>query len=368
MDSSISIPLDLSGIRLPAIAPSLPLVQRKPVEEVVAPPVERAKMQPHIGYAFLLTLGLFAVLTAVQVVWGIVAVAVILASGLELNATSGLEFGTNNAGVILLTLLASSCIYCLGVASIAFRGQMVERLSVRKLTKLQLAAVVLMAMPLAMVISHLAAAVMALLGWDAAGTTNIVSQPQTLALALFSIAVLPAIGEEVFFRGLLSRGLIARHGVILGVLFATGLFALIHANPVQVFVIFFMGLVMQAVFMWTRSILGSMLLHGLYNATIVIAGRNATGTVAPELETMMLPLIAASLITVIALLVVLYQTRTRWQLPDGNFWSPGYVATDMPSRNLNAVAVNAKAKLSSLTIVGLSFATLAAMLIISGSL
>jgi hypothetical protein len=156
--------------------------------------------------------------------------------------------------------------------------------------------------------------------------------------------------------------------LILGVLFATALFALVHANPVQIFVIFFMGLVMQAVFMWTRSILGSMLLHGLYNAVIVVAGRSAVTATPPEMEMLYLPMVAVALITVIALLVVLYQTRTRWQLPDGNFWSPGYVATDMPSRNLNAVAVNAKAKLSSLTIAGLSIATLAAMLFISGSL
>ena len=80
MDSSISIPLDLSGIRLPPIAPSfpLPLVERRPTEEVVAPPVTRAKMQPHFGYAILLTLGLFAVLIGVQMVWGIFAVVVMV--------------------------------------------------------------------------------------------------------------------------------------------------------------------------------------------------------------------------------------------------------------------------------------------------
>ena len=35
---------------------------------------------------------------------------------------------------------------------------------------------------------------------------------------------LPAVGEELFFRGLLGRGLIARHGLVLGTCLAAALF------------------------------------------------------------------------------------------------------------------------------------------------
>jgi membrane protease YdiL (CAAX protease family) len=360
MDSSISIPLDMSGVVPPALPSlarplSLPLVE--PKTQLEAPPIARSRLQPHLGYATLLSLGLFGVLTFVNTVWTMVAVAVIIAGGGEITPTALVEFGMANASAVLLTLFGASCIYCVGVAAIAFRGQLVERLSIRKFTTLQLFAVVLLAMPLAIVISSLAVAIMSAFGMNM-NDGSVIDNPPTLAIALFTIAVLPAIGEEIFFRGLLSRGLIARHGLILGVIFATALFALVHVNPVQVFVIFFMGLVMQAVFMWTRSILASILLHGLYNATIVIFARNASAHFSHVAEAAALPSFVVALITVIALLVVLYQTRTRWQLPDGGFWSPGYVATDMPPRGLQATAFNAPAKLLPLMVAMLGMTAL----------
>ena len=106
-------------------------------------------------------------------------------------------------------------------------------------------------------------------------------------------------------------------------------------------------------------------LFELDDESIVVFARNAPAELSQVAEAAALPSIAVSLIAVIALLVVLYQSRTRWQLPDGSFWSPGYVATDMPSREVGAVAVNAKARLAPMLIAGLSFAVLIVLTVMS---
>lgn len=350
MDSSISLPL--------------PLGEQKPATEVIAPPVTRARTQPHIGWALLLTFGLFATLTFINIVWDIVAVVVATAHGQEITPTTAFEFGARNAAAILLSLFSASCIYCVGTAAIAFRDSLVQKLSFRRCTRTQFLAVLMLPLPLAIVVLTLVATLTSLTGLQQ-GASQVVADPPPLAVVLLAVAVLPAIGEEVFFRGLLSRGLIARHGIILGVLFATLLFSLAHGDPIQVAAIFFMGVVMQLVFLWTHSLLATILLHGLYNALIVIAGRNGISEICQTFNAASLPMVLMSLLTIAALLVMLFQTRTRWQLPDGKRWSPGYTATEMPPSQLHAIAVNARARLLPIMIAMLSFATLLTMVCLS---
>ena len=56
--------------------------------------------------------------------------------------------------------------------------------------------------------------------------------PTGLALVLFALG--PGIAEELMFRGFLGRGLVARHGLGVGVLLTSLLFGLVHLDPPHV--------------------------------------------------------------------------------------------------------------------------------------
>ena len=85
-------------------------------------------------------------------------------------------------------------------------------------------------------------------------------------LVLIVGCILPALGEEVFFRGFVGRGLVARYGIAAGGLLSAVIFGLMHIDPVQATALLVMGLLLQGVFIATKSLLAPMLLHGLNNA------------------------------------------------------------------------------------------------------
>lgn len=90
-----------------------------------------------------------------------------------------------------------------------------------------------------------------------------------LPLALFVIAVLPGIFEELAFRGLLQGRLSALFGTNLGILLTAVAFALAHGVTLALPIHFLLGLYLC----WARvqwgSLLPCMLFHMLYNGAIV---------------------------------------------------------------------------------------------------
>lgn len=86
---------------------------------------------------------------------------------------------------------------------------------------------------------------------------------------LFVIAVLPAIFEEIVFRGLLLDGLHS-FGRVGAILLCGGLFALYHQNPVQTVYQFCCGAAFALVAVRAGSILPTVLAHFLNNALIII--------------------------------------------------------------------------------------------------
>ena len=77
-------------------------------------------------------------------------------------------------------------------------------------------------------------------------------------------ALLPAICEEFVFRGILCYEY-ENGGVFRAIAFSSIFFALLHFNPINILVYLFSGIVLSLVLYASRSLIGAMLAHFLYN-------------------------------------------------------------------------------------------------------
>jgi membrane protease YdiL (CAAX protease family) len=158
------------------------------------------------------------------------------------------------------------------------------------------------------------------------------------AVVLFA-GLMPAAGEELFFRGFLGRGLVARRGILQGVLLTSLLFGALHLHPIQSLTAILGGMVEHFLYFGSRSLLAPIIRHALHNCMVVLVGTFASGSRA--LRTLEqaghLPLLLlAAAFAAAAIGGLVYCTRTRWLLPDGSTWSPGYATAEMPPVALGA--------------------------------
>ena len=77
-------------------------------------------------------------------------------------------------------------------------------------------------------------------------------------------AIIPAICEEFVFRGIICYEY-ENGGVMRAVIFSSVFFALLHFNPVNIVVYLFSGVILALVLYATRSLIGAMIVHFLYN-------------------------------------------------------------------------------------------------------
>lgn len=148
--------------------------------------------------------------------------------------------------------------------------------------------------------------------------------------------LLPAVNEEIFFRGFLGRGLVARYGAVPGVLCTSVLFGLVHIDPVQASNAMILGIVLHWVYLCTKTLLGPMLLHMMFNASVLglrkLYLEEAFFPVGFDGSTQVSPLLlGTALLVVSALLYFLYQTMIRWLTSEGQEWSLGYVTAEIPA-------------------------------------
>jgi len=87
-------------------------------------------------------------------------------------------------------------------------------------------------------------------------------------MLVFAIAVLPAIVEELLFRGLILHGFM-KYGKVAAVIASSVLFSLMHLSPSQTFAQFALGIICAVVYLGTKNIVYPILLHFVNNFTIV---------------------------------------------------------------------------------------------------
>lgn len=85
-----------------------------------------------------------------------------------------------------------------------------------------------------------------------------------------AVVAIPAVSEELFFRGLLQPALTRRYGVGVGVGVSALLFGLVHGVPAGIVVAFVAGLLLGLVRLRTGSVLPCVALHGAFNAVPVL--------------------------------------------------------------------------------------------------
>ena len=287
---------------------------------------------PHFGGALLWT----AALVVAQLIVGLFFLSFL--ATVEANDTSRLI-------VVILGSTSTTCILALILARVKYHHKMIPRLAWRGLTPPQWTLVLLSVGPLCVLASETSNCVtdwQPLLDKDSALQNFIVQNP--LWIVFLGSALLPALGEEIFFRGILGRGLLAKYGFWVGMILTSLLFALIHIEPAQICGTFLLGMGMHYVYIMTRSLLAPVVLHMLNNALAATMIKNHQSFPVPGLSTLPADgvvhvhpiLITAAVVAIIPTLLLLYQTRTRFILPGGRSWSPGYTTAEMPPSVLGA--------------------------------
>ena len=103
--------------------------------------------------------------------------------------------------------------------------------------------------------------------------------PSLLASSLV-LGIAPAIGEELFFRGLVQRGLEARFGPGIAIPLASLMFAAIHGDPVHALAALVLGLYLGVVAHLSGGIRAAILCHAANNLVAVSVGAFGLGGIS----------------------------------------------------------------------------------------
>lgn len=93
----------------------------------------------------------------------------------------------------------------------------------------------------------------------------------SLPWALLSLAVVPAIVEELIFRGFLQKIFEHRYGAHLGIIYTSLIFALLHFNLLNLIPLFLLSFVIGKIALYTNSIFPGIIIHFLVNTTTIIS-------------------------------------------------------------------------------------------------
>jgi len=92
-----------------------------------------------------------------------------------------------------------------------------------------------------------------------------------LGMHLLVYALLPALCEELAFRGFILSGLLKRFRPRTAILLCSFLFALFHMNVFQFLPAFFLGVVLGLLTVRSGSLVPAILFHALHNSVLILA-------------------------------------------------------------------------------------------------
>lgn len=114
------------------------------------------------------------------------------------------------------------------------------------------------------------------LGIEAEVSVPSVENGGDIALVILVLCVLPALGEELMFRGVMLKSL-EREGTLGAILLSALVFALSHFNPAQLVHQFLLGAILSYIVVVTGNIFYACLIHFLNNVTALFIGNIIPG-------------------------------------------------------------------------------------------
>lgn len=359
-----------------AISDGPPTITSSAVAEV--PTARQPRLpQPNLLIAMLLAALPIVVQVVISIILYVVALAVTSARNGNIESMKQAVDSINSYLLPMATF--SNLMVAVVVVAIAFGRQSPRRVAWRNCTLRQWIATLLCVIPLAVIASEVSNCASDVIGriepdWlkefsESNGEMFADFANESWALVFVGACLLPGLSEELYCRGFISRGLVARYGIWFGSIFASLLFGIMHLEPIQATSAFVLGLALQYLFMVTRSLPAAITLHLLNNFSAFLVMRLGDRvyipglSLSPDGSTVHTPplLLAAAILAATAIGGVLFQMRTRWMLPDGSKWSPGYVTAETPPAEVGAKAHSAKPHTA---MVAVSLAIYAAFLIL----
>jgi membrane protease YdiL (CAAX protease family) len=147
------------------------------------------------------------------------------------------------------------------------------------------------------------------------------------------VGILPGIGEELWCRGFLGRGLLGHYGRFAGVLLTSLFFGCLHVDPAYAIATAAMGLWLHYVYLMSRSLPLSMLLHFTNNSIAVVLANPAYQQGEKQLEAAfnhVVVLVAAGVLLA-AVAWALFQSRARLVAVEGlPLWKPAFPGVEAP--------------------------------------
>ena len=105
------------------------------------------------------------------------------------------------------------------------------------------------------------------------GTTETLANPMSFGVFALSVVVtciIPAITEELLFRGIILNGLRTRFNDVQAIFMSAFMFALMHQNLQQLVYPFLLGSIMAWLVLRTGSLISSMLVHFINNFLVIL--------------------------------------------------------------------------------------------------
>lgn len=99
---------------------------------------------------------------------------------------------------------------------------------------------------------------------------KVAMEPYELALALITGALVPAVSEEILFRGVIAEN-IKPYGKGVALIVSAVLFGFMHQNPNQLLYTAVAGLTLAYIYLKTESLYGCMIFHFLNNAQATVS-------------------------------------------------------------------------------------------------
>lgn len=174
------------------------------------------------------------------------------------------------------------------------------------------------------------------------------------ALALFAIAVMPAVNEEFWCRGFLGQGLAGRYRTWAVMLMTSFMFGAIHLEPRQGLWAMFFGVAIYGTYVATRSLWAAMFIHFVNNGLAVVhASDQINRPVLKPLEDALanspVLFVAGASVLFAAVCYALYQTRCRLVAADPRpGWEPtGVSGVELPPADSGTVVTHDRLSLAS---------------------